>query len=498
MFAFAIWDTNAGKLFLARDRMGQKPLYVAVRDGAVAFASELPALRELAWPDTTLNPAALGHYLNWGYVPPAATIFTGVGKLPPATWLEARTSGVVTRRYFELPQPGAALPDDQAVAETRRLVGQSVRRQLVADVPLGCLLSGGIDSSVIAAAMKSAAPDGRVLTFSIGFDDPRYDESHYAAAVAAHLGTEHHAFTVRPDAAADLPKVLSVFGEPFADSSVLPTHYLAREARRHVTVALGGDGGDELFGGYDRYRAMAIGQRLLALPGTLRRFAVKAITAQHPKSRLTRLRRLLGSLDAAPAQRYASYLRLFDAAALEELLLPDLRAAASGDDAVVRAYAEALPASDVVRAALAADRALYLPEDLLAKVDRASMLHALEVRSPFMDHELVAFTTGLSADQLIGGGPKRMLREAYAPDLPTWVFRRRKMGFAVPLADWLRGDLRPMLHDLLFATDSFAASHFQPATVRRLADEHDRREADHAHRLYALLALELWHRGYAG
>jgi asparagine synthase (glutamine-hydrolysing) len=377
---------------------------------------------------------------------------------------------------------------------------------LVADVPVGCFLSGGIDSSIIAACMTRAVGDGqRVLTFSIGFDDPRYDETKYAADVARHLGTEHYAFTVRPNAIDDLPRLASVFGEPFADSSALPTHYLARETRKHVKVALSGDGGDELFGGYDRYRALAFAERLRRLPapvravvaGRLTRGAAQWLPGVHPKSTGTRLKRLASSLGLSAHEQYASFLRLFDAdTAIELLRSPphgrDIRFRKNFQQGRFWTYERSRGA---VVAALAADRETYLPGDLLTKVDRCSMLHALEVRSPFMDHDLVRFASTLTEPQLLKGGPKRMLREAFAADLPAWVFRRRKMGFAVPIGEWFRGELRAMLRDHLFAADSFASSHFNRAVVERLVDEHERERVDHSQRLYALLMLELWWQG---
>jgi asparagine synthase (glutamine-hydrolysing) len=301
---------------------------------------------------------------------------------------------------------------ETTINRTRELVVQAVRRQLVSDVPLGCFLSGGIDSSIIAAAMRQGVPpDQPVLTFSIGFEDKRYDETRFAAAVARHLGTEHRAFTVKPSAVEDLPKLASVFGEPFGDSSALPTHYLSRETRRHVKVALSGDGGDELFGGYDRYRAMELSQRLQGFPLGLLRLAhltgrLERLGGADGKSPMTRLRRFAAGLDLPPAQRYASYLRIFDEGTLRELIKGDLLR--EGDELHCSEYAmgehfdELLGRSrdrhverDVVQAALAVDRIFYLPEDLLTKVDRCSMLHALEVRSPFMDHELVHFASGL-------------------------------------------------------------------------------------------------------
>jgi asparagine synthase (glutamine-hydrolysing) len=284
-----------------------------------------------------------------------------------------------------------------------------------------------------------------------------------------------------------------VFGEPFADSSALPTHYLSRETRKFVKVALSGDGGDELFGGYDRYRAMRLGEQLRRIPGVSRLAAAKTmwrrIPGVHPKSTTARIKRMLESLDQPADHRYAAYMSLMDDPAMRRLM-PDVQS----DNETRMLYASFHQDRDAVQAALATDRISYLPDDLLAKVDRCSMLHALEVRSPFMDHDLVNFAAALSSKQLLAGGAKRLLREAFADELPAEILGRGKMGFAVPIGEWFRNSLKEMLRDHLFAVDSFAAGHFQRPEIERLIIEHDERRVDHSQRLYALLMLELWWR----
>jgi asparagine synthase (glutamine-hydrolysing) len=527
MFAFAIWDPTNQSLFLARDRMGQKPLYLAVmpspdehRIGAVAFASELAALRRVPWVDAAVDDAALGHYLRWGYIPAPLTIYRGCEKLPPSRWMRVTAKGLEVQQYFDPNASTAGSNPSTIVQTTRELITSAVRRQLVSDVPLGCFLSGGIDSSIIAAAMKgSVVGDQPVLTFSIGFDDPRYDETKHAAEVAKHLGTQHRQFTVRPNAAEDLQKLAAVFGEPFGDSSALPTHYLARETRQHVKVALSGDGGDELFAGYDRYRALLLGEGFRSLPAPLQKIALnkiwERIPGTHPKSSTTRLKRLLASLHLPPAERYDSFMRFFDEPSVAALLdrrggvtQPSSSKSSDGAKWLQHQFAALAENRDAVQAALALDRVTYLPEDLLTKVDRAAMLHALEVRSPFMDPALVHFAAGLTTEQLLGarGGAtsfmqspmttpaKLILRDAFAADLPPSVFNRRKMGFAVPIGEWFRGELRPLLHDSLTASDSFAATHLNRAPIAKLLADHGTEQADHSQRLYALLMLELWWR----
>lgn len=510
MYAFVIWDQQEKTVFAARDRMGQKPLYFAAAgaaragDGpieAFAFASELPALMVLDWIDTTVQPSSLADYLLFGYIPSPRTIYIGVNKLQPGQWLKVTERGVVSQGYFDAGgylDSGIPLEHDGLTApqQTRRLLEQAVGRQMVSDVPIACFLSGGIDSSVVAACMRRHTHD--VQSFSIGFDDRRYDETPFALRVARHLGLRHRTLHVTPTVTDDLARLAQVYGEPFADSSALPTHYLAREVGNYVKVALSGDGGDELFGGYERYRAMQLSQQLNQWPliGALARSSWwQKLPGAHPKSRLARLKRFQKSLALRLEARYPSYMHLFEPQQLlglfrEEFVLrtdPQL----IGD----KWYKAYLDHRDPVQAALAIDRVTYLPEDVLTKVDRASMLHGLEVRSPLMDHEVVQFASNLTSDQLIGGGPKRMLREAFADDLPREVFRRRKMGFALPIGQWFRTSLRQLLHDALFARDSFASTHFNHNYIEQMMQQHQCGQADHSHRLYALLMLEMWWHG---
>ncbi|HVT90881.1 MAG TPA: asparagine synthase (glutamine-hydrolyzing) [Tepidisphaeraceae bacterium] len=501
MFAFAVWDEQKKELFLARDRMGQKPLYYCFLDGGgeymagIVFASEIGAILSCSHRNNLqkqLRMELIQDYLRWGYSPNSSTIYSAIAQLKGSNWLRisafSKRSGA--GRYFEINSMPSSNREESLRLTTREKLMKAVERQLVSDVPLGVFLSGGIDSSVISAAARKYGP---VQTFSIAFDDSRFDESQYAREVAKHLGTNHHEIRVTPNAAHDLPKLATVFGEPFGDSSALPTHYLARETRKHVKVALSGDGGDELFGGYDRYRAMQLSSRLAKLPRFARHLAVTAARtwkSGHPKSTLTRAARLLGALELDDAHRYSYYVRLFDDKTIAQLINRDV---SKDDDEIASAVEERLRAgAKPAEAGLAVDRMTYLPDDLLTKVDRCSMLHGLEVRSPFMDHELVQFAAGLTTDQLLKGGPKRMLREAFAKDLPDFVFKRRKMGFAVPIGEWFRGELKPMLRDNLFAVNSFGRTHFNMKVVEQLVEEHETQRADHSQRLYALLMLELW------
>jgi asparagine synthase (glutamine-hydrolysing) len=498
MFAFAVWDSQNDSLFLGRDRMGQKPLYWAIKRAesgisAVAFASEINAIKPVRWLERPIDQSAVNDYLRWGYIPAPRTVYADISQLEPATTLTIGATGLGGKTTYFNPererQPEEVEVDP--VKETRLLLRQAVSRQLISDVPLGCFLSGGVDSSIIAAAMRASVDrDQRVLTFSIGFDDPQYDETKYAIKVAKHLGTEHRSFVVKPDAAEVLPKLAAGFGEPFGDSSALPTHYLSRETRRHVKVALSGDGGDELFCGYERYRAMALIAKIGPRPWKLLNPFVDTGYA-HPKSTLGKLRRLAAAAELEEGERFLSFMRIFDEPLLRELAGSEY----SPDTCMARLnFRHLRQFKGTVEAAMSLDRMTYLPGDLLTKVDRCSMNHALEVRSPFMDHDLVTFASKLPAGELLRGGPKSLLRRAFAADLPAWVFKRKKMGFAVPIGDWFRTSLRSMLRDTLLAKDSFGAGNFQKAVTEKIIDDHQEKRADHSQRLYALLMLELWWR----
>jgi asparagine synthase (glutamine-hydrolysing) len=531
MFALAVWDHRERSLFLSRDRMGQKPLYVAYLDASgkatehwrremglaalppavVMFASEVGALPGLPAVDHHRDTSMLTSYLQFGCLGSYDSFKAGMHQVPPAGHAIVTHAKIEDQHYW--PDPAtpvggryAVLNDEDAVRETRDRVRCAVTRQLVSDVPLGCFLSGGVDSSIVAVCARRSGP---LQTFSIAFDDARYDESAFAREVAAHVGSDHHEFRVTPDVITDLPKLAEVFGDPFGDSSAIPTHYLARETRKHVTVALSGDGGDELFGGYDRYLAMSLAREarrsVTPLPWKLLAMFTRRLPGSHPKSRIARIKRFIESVGLPSVARYQSLMRLFSGDEIVELLEPVHATATSNGpthhDRIVWAWGtphhrfSGQPGDRLkneVVAALAVDRLTYLPDDLLTKVDRCSMLHGLEVRSPFMDHELVELAAQLTEDQLLKGGKKRMLREAFAKDLPDFVFKRPKMGFAVPIGEWFRRPLRAFLRDHLFAADSFARAHFKMPVVERLVDEHDTERRDHSQRLYALLMLELW------
>lgn len=514
MFALAIWDAPRRRLVLGRDRLGQKPLLYRLDAGRIAFASELKALLALPEADVprTLDPLGLDLYLTFGYVPHPRTILQGVHKLPPAHYAVWDDGRLKLARYWE-PDWGAEVdrPPGEDAERLRATLDEAVREQMVADVPLGAFLSGGVDSTIIVGLMQRAS--GRpVKTFSIGFGDPAFDESRYAEMAANALGTEHHAFTVEPRAWETLPALAAQFDEPFADSSALPTWHVARETRRHVTVALTGDAGDELFAGYDRYRAVAVAAALDRLPERARRLLGGPVARSLPasvkaKTRLRRVRRMLEGIGQAPEARYLRWVGMFDEPTRAGLYSDDFldhlaRSAADrpeeADPASVlaRGFAAA-PGRDPVTRATIVDLLTYLPGDLLVKVDLASMGNSLECRSPFLDHRVVELALAMPIRRklrLRGGRSKVVLKEAFADLLPPAIRTRPKMGFGVPLDRWFRGELKEVLRAVLLDPKALARGLFRPEAVEAMIDEHVGSKRDHAYRLWALLMLELWFR----
>jgi asparagine synthase (glutamine-hydrolysing) len=487
MFALALWDAARERLVLARDRVGKKPLlWTRLADGTLAFASELKALLRLPGVSRELDPEALDAYLALQYVP-RGTALRGVEKLPPGHVLVAEGGTVRVEPYWSLEPLPEELPDDAWLERVRETVGAAVRRRLVADVPLGALLSGGIDSGVVVAEMARAG--GRVRTFTVGFGDERYDERAYARAVAERYGTEHEEIVVEADVTELLPRLARTFDEPLGDEAALPQLVVSELARQHVTVALTGDGGDEAFAGYERYAAVGLANRV-ALPGagTAAR-ALRWAGRSEPRSRANRAGRLL-EIAALPAgARYGRLMEVFPASLRAELWDPGV-------------VARPVPAWELLGGPAAGisglqrlDIATYLPGDLLLKADLASMAHSLELRSPLLDHTVLELGLALPDRlKLDGRRGKVALRRAYADALPPLVAARGKTGFGVPIARWFREELRTLAGDVLLGETARARGLFRPGAVARLLDEHVSGRADHAHRIWCLLMLELWQR----
>jgi len=478
MFAFAVWDAAGERLLLARDRTGKKPLFFHHADHRFTFGSTIAALIAPYRSLPPIDGAALGEYLTFGYTR-NRSLLTNIEELPPGHWSVIEPTTVqTTDRYWSPPE--VARGDDPADFTT--LLTDAVHRRLDADVPLGCFLSGGIDSSIIAAlAHAQMQRDGqRLKTFSVSMPDAKYDEGPWAQRVAGHLGTEHHALTAEPRVEDDLRMLVASMGEPLADSSLLPTYWVSKAARQHVTVALSGDGGDELFGGYERYRAM----RLIADYGRwLAKTPVSLFPRGEQKSPFVRLRRLVEAAKrSGAATQYQSIVELFTHEQLRKL------------GPARHASIEDWPTcDDAAEGARRWDLRAYLPGDLLRKVDRASMAVALEVRCPLLDTSVVEAALRTPAAALMPGGqPKGALRAIARKWLPREVVDRPKMGFAVPIGKWFSGDLQSMLRRHLLDASELGDVGCDRGAIESLIDEHAAGRIDHTHRLFALLSLSMW------
>jgi asparagine synthase (glutamine-hydrolysing) len=504
MFGFALWDRRRRRLLLARDRVGKKPLYYSTASGGATFASELRALLEDPDVPRRIDPAAIDLFLTYGYVPAPRSIFRDVQKLPPAHALVIEDGHVSLDRYWRLDfSRKRAVSDPRELHEPiRDAIRKATRRRMVADVRVGAFLSGGIDSSAVVAAMAEAS-SAPVKTFSIGFDREAFNELPHARKVAEQFGTEHQEFIVSPDAIAIVPRLVRQYGEPYADPSAIPSFYLAEMTRRHVTVALNGDGGDESFGGYQRYVANAVAGRLDRIPLPLRR-AAAYIAGGLPRGEVasvaSKARRLLETLPLSPAERYQRYVAWFNAEQRAELYTTEFAWDACNEDAhdpVASAWAEAT-GDDLVDVMLEVDTTTYLPGDLITKIDIATMAYALEARSPLLDHELMEFAATIPADLKVRGGQKKwILREALRGWLPSDVLDRSKQGFSVPISDWFRHELRDLVRDVLLDPGAVSRGYFRSEAVQNMVDRHVGGTHDEGKRLWSLFMLELWHREFS-
>jgi asparagine synthase (glutamine-hydrolysing) len=500
MFAFAMWDMRASRIFLVRDHLGVKPLYYAfTRAGDLVFASELKGL--LAHPDVerTLDPQALEDYLALGYVPDPKCIYRGIFKLPPGHWLSWRAGepAPAPRRYWDVPFATARIDEGAAVLQLRTLLNESVASQMVADVPLGAFLSGGVDSSAVVASMCRAGR-GAVNTCAIGFDHAAFDETAYARQVAQHLGTTHFEERVDADDHDLLDTLAGIYDEPFADSSALPTYRVCELARRHVTVALSGDGGDENFAGYRRYRLHAWESGLRAgLPMAVRAPVFGMLGSLYPKAdwapRPLRAKTTFQALARDDVAAYYHSVSTTPATLRAELYSPAFKRELQGYSAlsVFRDHAAAAPTEHPLLLAQYLDFKTWLPGDILTKVDRASMAHSLEVRVPVLDHKLVGWASSLPPDlKLRHGEGKYVFKKALEPDLPPEVLYRTKMGFRVPLAAWFRGPLRGRLQEALRNGALAESGWFAADVLDRLVRQHVSGRSDHSATLWKLMMLD--------
>jgi asparagine synthase (glutamine-hydrolysing) len=501
MFAFAIWDERKQELFLARDRVGKKPLLYSKTADTFVFGSEFSALLLHPSVGREVDRRAIHDYLSFMCVPAPLTAYRDIRKLEPGHTLTLTRGGELKiARYWE-PDFSKKLDvsEEEAGERALELLRDAVRVRLMSEVPLGAFLSGGVDSSAVVALMAEASSTP-VKTFSIGFDEQDFSELHHARRVAEFVGAEHHEFVVRPDAMEVLPKLVEHYGEPYADSSAIPTYYVARETRRHVTVALNGDGGDECFAGYERYTAMRLSERYRRLPGVLReriiRQAVELLPISESRpSNARKVRRFLRAASLPPVERYLRWVSVINPEDKDGLYSDDFRESVAGRDVSeqLRPWFARANGAGVVDAALLADTMTYLPNDLLVKVDIASMAVSLEARSPFLDHHVIEFAASLPERlKLRGLTTKYILKKTLARLLPAQNLSRSKMGFGVPVGHWFRGQMQGFLRENLLSERASRRGLFRPEVVRRMVELHTRGERDHTHQLWTLLMLELW------
>jgi asparagine synthase (glutamine-hydrolysing) len=504
MFALAIWDARSRQLMLARDRLGKKPLFYSEREGTLSFASELNALMQEPEIPRDLDHMALDAYLACQYVPSPLSAFRAVSKLPPASVLIFRDGKSTIKRYWRLDyRRKLSLPNPTDYLELiRDQLRRAVRKRMVADVPLGAFLSGGIDSSAVVAAMAEASSQP-VKTFSIGFSSDRFNELPRARLIAQRFATDHEELTVRPDAVELLPKIVEHYGEPFGDASAVPSFYLSELTRRRVTVALNGDGGDESFAGYSHYAANLLLHRLDFLPATVRRLLAtggKLVPCDGQiDSMLSRAKRLAATIVLTPPQRFAAYRTYLDGLETNRLYTEDYRELLGESlvpGVIEDRWNESL-SEDLLDRMLDVDINTYLSGQLLTKIDVASMAYSLEARSPLLDHELMEFAASMPSElKLAGGEHKVALRQALRGWLPDEIIDGPKQGFVLPLSEWFRGELREYAREILLDASAINRGYFRPTRLVELLDRHASGAEDHSRGIWNLMIFELWHQRF--
>ena len=507
MFAFAIWDEKRQRLLLARDRMGQKPLFYRQESGRLTFGSELKALLQVPGAPRDVDPRAVEQFLTYQYVPHPHCILKGYAKLPPAHIAVYEQGELTVRPYWQAPY---AHPERHSLPQSaeewskslRETLTEAVRLRMRSDVPIGAFLSGGIDSTIIAGLMQSLS-ERPIHTFSIGFDVPEFDERAFARQAAEHLGTDHHEYVVQPSALESLPRLIWHYDEPFGDSSAIPTMYLSEVTRREVTVSLSGDGGDELFAGYPRYQAVQLAGQVDHIPQFLRQIFAWNVwqqiipASQKQRSFGRRLKRFMAALGTSPELRYLRWVGTFDDLLRKELYSPEFTQSLGGynaDEVILQAY-QACRDRDFLTQTTCVDVLTYLPSDILTKVDVASMAYSLEARSPFLDHKVVELAARMPMElKFRGGQQKKILIDTFRDLIPEPLQNRPKMGFGVPIDHWFRNELKVLVQDSLLSDRALARGYFNPDVLRRLVDEHLSGKWDHRYRLWNLIVFEQWQR----
>jgi asparagine synthase (glutamine-hydrolysing) len=503
MFAIALYDEKRESLLLARDRLGKKPLYYALDDGRLYFGSEIKAMLAVAPQLAEVDPEGVLQFFYFGYVPDPYSAFQRIRKLPPGHLAEYAKAEIRIRQYWDLPRYGTHDPgsDQACLEEMEQRLEEAVRIRLVSDVPLGAMLSGGVDSSVVVALMARCSPLP-VKTFSIGFGKADFNEAEYARRVATHFGTDHHELMVDPDIAGTLDQLTRVMEEPFGDSSLIPTYYVSRLAREKVTVALSGDGGDELFAGYDRYISNWRRRHYDFIP-----HLVGSLYRNHLYGRLpSRIkgRKFAWNITLPSRDRYLDGVSFLPALHREKTLFSqEFVSRARGWVDPFRQfekYYDEAPAHDQLSKLMYLDTKTYLTGDILTKVDRMSMATSLEVRCPILDHEFVEWATGLPLKYKFRDGTRKYMLKKLAERLgvPSALLHRRKQGFSLPLVHWMRHELKDSLLGIVIEPRTLQRGYFNPAAIRGLLDEHLRGRRNHSGALWLLLVFELWHRNFLG
>lgn len=500
MFAFALYDERKRKILIARDRLGEKPLHYSFNGKRLLFGSEIKAILAVEPELAQVDHNALRQYLQFGYVPDPATAFLDIKKLPPGHLLELEKGRLSLSQYWDFPAYGTHPPtsEEECLEELERRLGEAVKMRLISDVPLGAFLSGGADSSTIVALMSrfSSRP---VKTFSIGFRQKDFDETPYARTVSQTFSTEHHELILEPDVVGSVETISRALEEPFADASALPTYFVSRLARQHVTVALSGDAGDEVFAGYDRYRACLRDRSLPGVPAWMFRAYRKHLYPLVPRNLPGRS--LSYSVSLPWDQRYLddiSFQPLHREMGLFSSDFMRSQSDASSPFDLFRNYLDLAPSKEPLGRLLYLDSKTYLPADILTKVDRMSMLTSLEARAPMVDHVFVEWVTGMASKwKMRAGEQKYILRKlAERVGVPREILYRPKQGFALPLVHWTRHELKEMIKSVLLDSSTLKRGYLNPPAVRQLLDEHFRARRNHAGKLWRLLMLELWHRNY--
>lgn len=506
MFAFALWDARHRRVFIAKDRIGKKPLYYMIQNGSFVFASEIKSILEYLHKTPEIDLEAIDLFLTYQYIPSPKTIFLNIKSLPPAHILTCDENGnIEMTKYWDLDfTKKIELSFDSACENIRNLLTEATKLRMISDVPLGAFLSGGHDSSIVAGLMSELSTKP-VKTFSIGFEEEEFSELKYAKIVAKHFKTDHHEFIVHPKRIDILPKLVWHYGQPFADSSALPSYFVARETKKYVTVALNGDGGDETFGGYLRYKAMKASLYFSFPFQLLGKTITEKIASLVPRSETTKgknilryISRLISALSDLPERRNIQWHCIFTNEIKQKLYTDFMKRFLYNDayNYLAEMFKNA-PADNIIDKTFYTDIKTYLPECLLVKMDIASMSNSLEARSPFLDHKVIEFSASLpSSWKLHGLTTKYILKKTFKNFLPKEILQRGKMGFGIPVGKWFRNEWKDYFQKIVLSAEAIKRGYFKKESLGQIFNEHISGKRDHGYRMWTLLMLELWYKIY--